>query len=159
MFRKMRRFKQQVSEEEVIRVLKEGKRAAFSMHGEDGYPYTIPINYVYNEENNRIYFHGAKEGHKMDALQKDNRVCFTVWDEGYQTPDSWEYNVTSVIAFGKIHFVQEQDVHIAMLRKLAEKYYPSQEEVEHEMQSSGVGRAQLFEIEIEHITGKLVNEK
>ncbi len=159
MFRKMRRFKQLVSEQEVVRVLAQAKRAAFSVNGEDGYPYTIPVNYTFDEETNRIYFHGAKQGHKMDALKKDNRVCFTVWDEGYITEGSWEYNVTSVVAFGKIHFVEDQELKLRMLRKLCEKYYPNQEEIEEEMASSGVNRAQLFEIEIEHVTGKLVNEK
>lgn len=67
MFREMRRFKQQTTTEECKKVLKEEKRAAFSVIGDDGYPYTIPINFYYDETDNNIYFHGAKEGHKVDA--------------------------------------------------------------------------------------------
>ena len=68
MFRGMRRFKQQVSEEECIRVLKEQPRGVLSMIGDDGYPYGIPLDHWYCEENGRLYFHGAKEGHKIDAI-------------------------------------------------------------------------------------------
>ena len=45
MFREMRRFKQQITTEECKKVLKEEKRAAFSVIGDEGYPYTIPINF------------------------------------------------------------------------------------------------------------------
>ena len=58
MFREMRRFKQQITTEECKKVLKEEKRAAFSVIGDDGYPYTIPINFYYDEADNIIYFHG-----------------------------------------------------------------------------------------------------
>ena len=73
MFREMRRFKQQVSQDECKKILKDEKRAAFSVIGDEGYPYTIPINFYYEEADHTIYFHGAREGHKMDAIQKDYR--------------------------------------------------------------------------------------
>ena len=75
MFREMRRFKQQITTEECKKVLKEEKRAAFSVIGDDGYPYTIPINFYYDEADNIIYFHGAKEGHKVDAMNRCDKVC------------------------------------------------------------------------------------
>ena len=68
MFREMRRFKQQLSEEECRHILKTEKRGVLAVNGDGGYPYTIPINYIYEEESGKIYFHGAKEGHKIDAL-------------------------------------------------------------------------------------------
>lgn len=61
MFRKLRRVKNEISAEEAKLLLKNNKRAAFSVHGDDGYPYTIPINFYYDEEENRIYFHSAKK--------------------------------------------------------------------------------------------------
>lgn len=77
MFRKMRRFTQQVSQDECIKILKDEKRAALSVIGENGYPYTVPINFYYDEAENKIYFHGAKQGHKIEAIQKCNKVCLT----------------------------------------------------------------------------------
>ncbi len=69
MFRKMRRFKQQISNDECIAVLKNTKRGVLSLIGDDGYPYGIPIDHWYCEEDGKIYFHGAKEGHKIDAIK------------------------------------------------------------------------------------------
>lgn len=159
MFRKMRRFKQQVSDEDCRRILKTEKRAAFSVMGDDGYPYTVPINFYYDEEDNKIYFHGAKEGHKVDAINQCNKVCLTTWDQGFKKEGHWEWNATSVVVFGKVKLVTAKGVAEKYLRKLAQKYYPTENEVEEEMNSSAAKRVQMFAIDIEHMTGKLVNEK
>ena len=81
MFRKMRRFKQQITDAECIEVLKKTKRGVLSLLGEDGYPYGIPIDHWYCEEDGRIYFHGAKEGHKIDAV---NIWCYEFIGENYE---------------------------------------------------------------------------
>lgn len=159
MFREMRRVKQQVSEEDCKKILKEEKRAAFSVIGDDGYPYTVPINFFYDDTDNKIYFHGAKEGHKRDAVRQCDKVCFTVWNQGFKKEGNWEWNVTSVVVFGKVQLVTDVVVVEDRLRKLATKYYPTIDEVEKEMKGPSVSRVQLFAIEMEHMTGKLVNEK
>lgn len=158
MFRKMRRFKQAVSEEECIKILAEEKRGTFSVIGDDGYPYSIPINFYYDKEDNRIYFHGAKEGHKVDAIKKCDKVCFTTWNTGFKKEGHWEWNVTSVIVFGRVTLIQDRKMTEDRSRKLALKYYPTKEEVEEEL-AHAIDRVQLFAIDIEHMTGKLVNEK
>lgn len=84
MFREMRRFKQQITTEECKKVLKEEKRAAFSVIGDDGYPYTIPINFYYDEADNIIYFHGAKEGHKADAVNRCDKGLLDCLESGIQ---------------------------------------------------------------------------
>lgn len=158
MFREMRRFKQQITTEECKKVLKEEKRAAFSVIGDEGYPYTIPINFYYDEADNIIYFHGAKEGHKADAVNRCDKVCLTVWNQGFKKEGHWEWNPTSVVVFGKVNPVTENNIFEDRLRKLAAKYYPTTDEIEEEMERSA-SRTQLFAIKIEHMTGKLVNEK
>lgn len=66
-FREMRRLKQKLSEEECIELLISGRRGVLAVSGEDDYPYALPINFLYDEGNRKIYFHGAKAGHKIDA--------------------------------------------------------------------------------------------
>ncbi len=158
MFRPMRRFKQAVPEAECKKILTEEKRAAFSVIGDEGYPYTIPINYYYDEEENRIYFHGAREGHKVSAIKSCDKVCFTTWNTGFKKEGCWEWNVTSVIVFGRAKLIEDRNLTEDKARKLALKYYPTAEEVEEEL-AHGIDRVQLFAIDIEHMTGKLVNEK
>lgn len=158
MFRTMRRFKQAVSEEECKKILSEEKRGAFSVIGDEGYPYTIPINFYYDDKDNRIYFHGAKEGHKVSAITDCDKACFTTWNTGFKEECCWEWNVTSVIVFGRAKLIQDRTMTEDKVRKLALKYYPTEEEVEKGL-VHGTDRVQLFSIDIEHITGKLVKEK
>ncbi len=158
MFPNMRRFKQAVSEAECRKMLSEEKRAAFSVIGHDGYPYTIPINFYYDEKENRIYFHGAREGHKISAIKNCDKVCLTTWNQGFRKEGHWEWNVTSVVVFGRAILIEDRKITVDKLRALAFKYYPTKEEAEEEL-ARGLERAQLFAIEIEHMTGKLVNEK
>lgn len=159
MFRAMRRGKQQVSDAECKKILQEEKRAAFSVIGDEGYPYTIPINFFYDAAENKIYFHGAKEGHKIDAVKRCDKVCLTVWNQGFKKEGCWEWNSTSVVVFGRVKLMTDPEAAAGYLKKLAQKYYPTAEEIEEEMHSSAASRVQMFAIEIEHMTGKLVNEK
>jgi len=154
----MRRFKQAVSEAECKAILKEEKRGVFSVIGDEGYPYSLPINFIYDEEEGRIYFHGAKEGHKVDAIRSCDKVCFTTWDKGFKKEGHWEWNVTSVIVFGRARLIEDRALTEEKARKLALKYFPTAEEAEEELGRS-INRMQLFAIDIEHMTGKLVNEK
>ena len=96
MFREMRRFKQQISEEECIQILKEQPRGVLSMLGDDDYPYGIPLDHWYCEENGRLYFHCAKTGHKLDAIRKHDKVSFCVYDEGFRREGDWALNIRSV---------------------------------------------------------------
>ena len=80
MFRPMRRFKQQLTQEECVEILNTEVRGVLSVLGDDDYPYGIPIDFYYNQQENKIYFHGAKEGHKIDSIKKHNKVSFCVYD-------------------------------------------------------------------------------
>lgn len=158
MFRKLRRVKNEISAEEAKLLLKNNKRAAFSVHGDDGYPYTIPINFYYDEEENRIYFHSAKKGHKIDSIKADDKVCLTTWDEGYLVEGDWAFYVSSCVVFGRAKLIEDRQLTEEKVRQFALKYYPTEEEVEEEIRQD-INAVQLVAIEIEHISGKKVHEK
>lgn len=159
MFRPMRRINQQISDEECKAILREEKRAAFSVIGENGYPYSVPINFFYNECDNCIYIHGAKEGHKADAIRQCNKVCMTVWNQGFKKAGHWEWNVTSVVVFGRAKAVDDKAIQMENLRQLASKYYPTAKEIEKELHSPSIQQVQMLAVEIDYMTGKTVNEK
>ena len=159
MFRSMRRIKQQVSDEECKRILKEEKRGAFSVIGDEGYPYKIPVDFYYDEKDNCIYLHGAKAGHKIDAIKNCDKVCFTTWNQGYKTEGNWEWNSTSVVVFGRARLLDDRSFWEDKLRRMTVKYYPSVEEAEAEMQTPTINAVQVIAINIDHMTGKLVNER
>jgi hypothetical protein len=158
MFRKIRRIKNEISLEEAKKLLRENRRAALAVNGDDGYPYTVPINFYYDEAENRIYFHSAKKGHKIDAITASDKVCFTTWDNGYQEEGDWAYYVGSCVVFGRARLVDDPVLAERKLRTFAMKYYPTEQDVEDEIAKDGKG-VQMVAIDIEHITGKLVHEK
>lgn len=158
MFRNMRRVKNEISVEEAKELLKKNRRAALSVHGDDGYPYTIPIHFYYDEDENKIYFHSAKAGHKIDAIKNNDKICLTTWDDGYLVEGDWAFYVSSCVVFGRAKLIEDRQVTEDKARTLALKYFPTVEEVEYVIKKS-IDRVQLVAIEIEHISGKKIHEK
>lgn len=158
MFRKVRKIKNEITTEEAKELLRNNKRAAFSVNGDNGYPYAIPINFYYDEEENKIYFHSAKKGHKIDSIKNNGKVCLTTWNDGYVDDGDWAYHVSSRVIFGRARLIDDVRITEEKVRKFALKYYPSAEEVEEEIKM-GIKGVQLVEIAIEHISGKKVHER
>ena len=155
MFREMRRFRQQATEEECLEILKSAKRGVLAVHGDDGYPYTVPLDFVY--EDGCMYFHGAKSGHKLDAIRRDDKVSFCVLSEGVKEENDWWYHFTSVICFGRMSEITEQEEAYRCLRLLGRKYMPTVEMVEEDMEKNAA-RAAVLKLTVEHMTGKHVKE-
>lgn len=157
MFRKMRRFKQQLENDECVSILKKEPRGVLSLIGDDGYPYCIPITHYYDEKNGKIYFHGAKEGHKIDAIKNCDKACFCVYDKGFVKEGEWALNIKSLVVFGKINFVTDMKKSEEICTHLVQKFTDDQKYLEKELKNA-LSRVQCLEFTIEHMTGKLVNE-
>ena len=158
MFRELIRKNKELSADECIRLLNEETRGVLSVNGDDGYPYAVPINYFYSCEAQKIYFHSARAGHKFDALCACDKVCFTVYGNETRRENDWAPFVQCAIAFGRCRPVQPGPAAAALLRQLALKYYPSEQEVDEEIARCG-SAAQIFEITIEHLSGKEIHER
>ncbi len=156
MFREMRRFKQQLSEEECAELLRTVPRGVLSVCGDDGYPYGVPMDFVCAD--GKLYFHCAKEGHKLDAILRNDKVSFCIMDEGYRDAGDWALRIRSVIVFGRMRVLEDAEERITRLRQLGQKYYPDAESVESEIERDAA-RAVVLELTPEHITGKRVHEK
>ena len=152
----MRRSKQQLSDEESVAILHSAIRGFLSVIGDDGYPYAIPINFVYDDGN--IFFHCAREGHKLDAIRACDKACFTVTDTPEKEPGEWWYHVRSVVCFGRVHVIDDEGERLCRLRQLGRKYFPEGYDLESEISHSGPN-AVVLKFEIEHFTGKRVKEK
>lgn len=157
MFRPMRRFKQQISEAECIRILKEQPRGVLSLIGDDGYPYGIPLDHWYCEDDGKLYFHGAKEGHKIDAIASCDKVSYCVMDEGFRKEGEWALNINSVIVFGRISLVTDLEKAKLICTNITRKFTDDEEYLAHELEHA-FPRVQCLELMPEHMTGKLVNE-
>lgn len=157
MFRDLIRKNKKLSEEECISVLKSEKRGILSVNGDNDYPYGMPMNHFYNEEDGGIYFHCGKVGHRLDALRKDDKVSFCVYDEGYCNEGEWALNVKSVIVFGRIEIIDEQDKIADIAARLSRKFTEDEEYIRAEIEKYG-RQTLLLKLTPEHICGKFVQE-
>ncbi|MBQ9503495.1 MAG: pyridoxamine 5'-phosphate oxidase family protein [Lachnospiraceae bacterium] len=157
MFRGMRRFKQQIPEEECIELLKNELRGVLSVIGDQGYPYGVPLDHWYSEKDGKLYFHGAKEGHKIDAITGCDKVSYCVMDKGYRKDGDWALNIRSVIVFGHMRIVTDDEKKREICTCITRKFTDDEAYLEQEMKNS-FSRVCCLELEIEHMTGKLVNE-
>ena len=157
MFREITRIKQKLSDEECAEVLRTEVRGVLSVLGDDGYPYGMPLNHYYNEEDGCLYFHSGKKGHKIDAMAREPKASFCVYDRGYRREGEWALNIRSVIVFGKIEMVEDTETIYEIARKLSRRFTDDEEYIEREIQKSGP-RTLMFRLRPEHIRGKLVNE-
>lgn len=158
MFRTIRKKKNEISTEAAKQLLRSSRRGVLAVNGDNGYPYAIPINYLYDEDTQKIYFHGARAGHKVDALRACDKVCFTVYGNKTVREEAWAPFMQSTVVFGRCHLLENGPEAMALLKKFAMKYYPEEQLADEEIAHAGKA-AQLFEIEIEHLSGKEVQEK
>ena len=157
MFRDLVRKNKQLSIEDCVDVLTTETRGVLSVLGDDDYPYGMPMNHWYNPEDKNIYFHCGNVGHRLEALQKHNKVSFCVYDAGYREEGEWAYNVRSVIVFGKIEFVEDTKVMEDIVTKLSYKFIQDDDYIKKEIEVHG-HRTLLMKLNVEHMCGKLVNE-
>jgi len=147
----MRRAKQQLRGEEAEAILARNTSGVLACAGDDGYPYAVPVSYVYAD--GTVYFHCAKSGHKLDALLAEPKCSFCVVDADDVLPEKLTTNFRSAIAFGRARITGDAEK-VAVIRLLAEKYsadYP--EKIEAEI-ASAISRMEVVAIEVEHLTGK-----
>lgn len=158
MFRELVRIKKALPAEECIAILKAEKRGVLSVIGDDGYPYGMPLNHYYCEEDGKIYFHSGKTGHKIDAILRDPKVSFCVYDEGVPEGNGWALVIRSVIVFGRVEIVEDYDRTVAISRALSHKFTQDEAYIDNEVEKHG-RHTLCFAIVPEHICGKRVTEK
>lgn len=157
MFREMRRTKQEMSREETEAVLYGGSAGVLALAGDGGYPYAVPISYVYDGE--KLYFHCAKSGHKLDAVRRDGRASFCVIGQDQVVPEAYTTHFRSVIVFGHVRVMEDEADMRPAIEKLAAKYAPESTDEE---RRKAIDREWpilcMLEMRIDHMTGKVARE-
>lgn len=157
MFKELTRKNKQISNEKCIEILKTETRGVLSVNGENGYPYGMPMNHYYCEDNNKIYFHSGKTGYKLDCLKQNNKASFCVYTKGYKDENDWAFNVESVIVFGEIKIIEDEEVIKNVTTKLSHKFTNDYEYINNEIKNY-LKATLLLELTPLHICGKKVKE-
>lgn len=153
MFRDMRRKRQALPESECLEILRDGTSGVLALLGDGGYPYAVPLSYVYSD--GKIYFHSARSGHKLDALRGCDRASFCVIGQDLVVPERYTTHFRSVIAFGRIREMKDEEESRPAIEALALKYAPEDSE---ERRAAAIerdwGAVCMLELSIEHLSGK-----
>ena len=157
MFREMMRKKQQLTKEQCIEILKTELRGVLSVLGDDDYPYGMPLNHYYCEADGKLYFHGGKNGHRIDAMKRHEKASFCVYDSGVRKEGDWALYIRSVIVFGRIEFIEDRETTYRISAELSRKFTDDEGYIEQEITRSGPGTL-LFALVPEFMSGKLVHE-
>lgn len=153
MFKPMRRIRQQLSKEECQKILQNQTVGTLALAAEGEYPYAVPLNYVYYNE--RIYFHCAVSGHKLDIIAKQNKVSFCIIDKDTIVPEKYTTYFRSVIVFGRIEKVENDEEKMAALKELAYKYVSQNNDEAHLKEINGAwNRTCVLALTVDHLTGK-----
>ena len=151
-FRPMRRFRQQLSDDESVGILKKATSGTLALLGDNGYPYAVPISYVYAE--GKLYFHSALSGHKVDAIRNCDKASFCVIEQDNIHPKEFTTYFRSVIAFGRIHILEDDVEKLSAARLLSERYNPGDDEGFQKELEKGFACMLAIRFDIEHLTGK-----
>jgi len=155
MFREMRRKKQELSRERCVEILKKGTSGVLALSGDEGYPYALPISYVYDEAAGKLFFHCAKSGHKLDAIRREEKASFCVIERDEICPEKYTTFFRSLILFGRLRIVEDGEKKRQALENLGRKYAPHESEahLSEEIESSFC-RLEILVFDIEHMSGK-----
>lgn len=156
MFREGRRKKQFLSKEATEEILDRGSAGVLGVSGDDGYPYTVPISYVY--DGGKIYLHSANSGHKLDGIRRDDKVSFCVIDQNEVVPEELTTYYRSAIVFGRARIVEDDTVKRRALELLGQKYYADHPEATAASIRKEWKAVSVVEIVVEHMTGKQAKE-
>ena len=151
-FRDMRRKRQQLSNEESIAILEKATAGTLALLGDNDYPYAVPISYVYHER--KLYFHSALAGHKVDAIRKCDKASFCVIEQDDVQPKKYTTFYRSVIAFGRIHIIEDDQEKLETACMLGNRYNPNDEESLRQEMEKGFFRMLMIRFDIDYLTGK-----
>lgn len=162
MFPAMRRKKQMLPADETAAILREGTFGVLGTAGTDGVPYAVPISYAYDPTPDaeggapagRIYLHCATVGHKLDAIDENPHVSFTVVGSNTVAPEQLTNIYRSVIAYGRARRARDVDEKCTGLVALGAKYCPGLDEFVTDSIVKSMDRTEVVVIDLEAATGK-----
>jgi nitroimidazol reductase NimA-like FMN-containing flavoprotein (pyridoxamine 5'-phosphate oxidase superfamily) len=156
MFRGMRRKRQDLPETETITMLQSCTSGVLALHGDDDYPYAVPLSFAY--EDGKLYFHSAKAGHKIDALERNEKASFCVIAADDVVQSTFTTHFRSAIVFGRARVVTDDGEKRHALECLVKKYSPDYLEAADAEIDGEWKRVCVIELAVEHVSGKAAIE-
>lgn len=148
----MRRMSHKMSEEETLELVKKSKYAVLSLVDVDGLPYGVPLDYIYQDH--ALYFHGAKEGRKIDGMKKNPRGCAVILGDTSVVPDKFGRKYSSAIIEGSMEFIDEPETKRKVMTYVVEQNSPDFKEKGNVIIEKMLNQVLIYKMNIETMSGK-----
>lgn len=159
---RMVRSDRQMSDEDTRAYLRQQCVAHVGTSGASGWPYVVPLMYVY-EGGDLLYLHtGPHQGHFLANVRENPRICLqlndsSAWHPAQPTPFDSSLVYKSVIVFGKVRILQDpglRDKKVWFFDRLLERLNDRKSNYEKPYPEPMLTSIYLFEVELEIVTGK-----
>ena len=153
----MRRSDRQQDRAFALALMDRCTHGVMAIHTGEDMPYCLPLTFV--RVGDDLYFHCAREGHKLDAIRREARASFCVVDRDDVKPAEYTSYFRSVIIFGRVRVLEDEAQKRAAIELLARRYFPedSAENRRRAIEREWAGLCML-EMDIEHMSGKEAKE-
>ena len=152
MNREMYKKERQIPDEKVKQMLTDAREGTLAMYGDDGYPYALPMNYVYL--NDAIYIHTAKYGYKIDALNMNQKVCFSVIVRSKIAPELFTTKYESIVATCDAEFIEDDSERHLVMETFIERYSPDFHEGGMKFIKASLSKTAIVKLNIKEVKGK-----
>lgn len=152
MNRELHKKDRQIPQASVKEMLAACREGTLAMNGDDGYPYCLPMNYIYL--NDAIYIHTAKYGYKIDALNADKKVCFSVIVRSEAAPELFTTRYESIVAVGDVEFVEDGNEKRLVMETFIRRFSPDFKEGGMKFINASLDKTAILKLRIRDLKGK-----
>ena len=149
----VRRQDRLLEEERALELLRTAEYGTLSMIDEEGLPYGIPVNYVWDGKDS-LYIHCAPVGKKLRAVSAHPKVSFSIVGRVNLLPSKFTTEYESLVLKGTVHLGLPEEERMRALILLMEKLSPDDVEVGKKYAEKSFFRTEILRIDITEYSGK-----
>ena len=149
----VRRQDRLMEEARALELLRDNEYGVLSMQDCDGSGYGVPLNYVWDGDHS-IYIHCAPEGHKLKALEQNQRVSFCIIGHVHLLPRNFTTEYESVILRGEAHLHLSPEEMMRALHLLVDKLSPEFKDIGYKYSEKSFHRVNIIRVDFTEFSGK-----
>lgn len=141
-----------MTDEETLSLIRSCRFAVLSLVDPDSLPYGVPLDYIYRD--NDLYFHGAKEGRKIDSIKMNPKGCAVIPGDTDVVPEKFGREYTSAIVEGPIELIDDPEMKRQVMTWVVESNSLDHQEKGKAIIEKMLDRVLIYKMHLETVSGK-----
>ena len=113
-----------IASERILEILRQTEYGVLANVSADGEPYAIPISYAWDESDGSLIIHTFRRGQKIENMERDNRVCFTIVGSTHLIANKLSAGYESLVIFGRIEEITDPEEALRTATLFCRKFAP-----------------------------------